>query len=61
MSREDLATAAGVSARTIGNFENGDSTPVRATLAAIQRALEEAGVEFVEGEAPGVLWRGPAD
>ena len=61
LTRVQLAKAARVNPHTIGNFENGDSVPIRATLDAIQRALEEAGVEFSNGEAPGVRWRGPAD
>jgi transcriptional regulator with XRE-family HTH domain len=55
----DLATRAEVSEVTVRNFENEKSTPQRATLAAIQRALEAAGVIFVEdnGEGPGVRLR----
>ncbi len=48
MSQGDLATASSVSRRTVSSFEAGGSA-IPATLAAIQRALEEAGVEFLEG------------
>jgi transcriptional regulator with XRE-family HTH domain len=47
LSRADLAKAAAVGERTIADFESGSRTPIRATLAAIQRALESAGVEFL--------------
>jgi transcriptional regulator with XRE-family HTH domain len=46
ISRADLAKAAGVGERTLADFESKARTPIRATLAAIQRALEAAGVEF---------------
>lgn len=48
MSQRQLAAASRVSLRTVTNFEAGGSA-IPATLAAIQRALEEAGVEFLEG------------
>ncbi|MEA2823483.1 MAG: hypothetical protein QOJ86_5487 [Bradyrhizobium sp.] len=35
----------------------GRTNPTRNTLAAIQRVLEEAGVEFTNGEAPGLRLR----
>jgi len=38
----------------VRNFENGKSTPQRATLDVMQRGLEAAGVEFTNGEQPGV-------
>jgi hypothetical protein len=43
-----------VSGPTVRNYENGKISPHRATLAMIQRALEDAGVEFTNGNAPGV-------
>jgi transcriptional regulator with XRE-family HTH domain len=54
MSQADLAEAAGVSSRTILDFEASKRQPIKATLAAIQRALEAAGVEFTNGGQPGV-------
>lgn len=58
-SREQLAEASKVAARTIIDFERGARAPREVTLDAIQRALEEAGVIFeADGETvtggPGV-------
>ena len=39
------------------NFEAGRSTPITNNLAAIRRALEAAGVEFIDGDHPGVRVR----
>lgn len=52
----DLANLAGVSAMTVTRFENGHSGGYPSTLEKIRRALEKAGVIFVEenGEGPGV-------
>jgi len=61
MSREALAVASSVSARTIGDFESRARRPIPATLAAIQGALEAAGVEFIaeNGGGAGVRLRRP--
>jgi len=58
MSVRDLAKLAGVSPNTITRVE-ADLQANRATIAAIQRALESAGVIFVDqnGEGPGVRLR----
>jgi transcriptional regulator with XRE-family HTH domain len=56
-SQDRLADASRVSAVTIRNFEGGKISPHRATLDALQRALQEAGVEFTNGDAPGVRLR----
>jgi transcriptional regulator with XRE-family HTH domain len=53
----DVAGAAGVSPTTLASFENGKSTPHPRTIAAIRAALEAAGVEFTNGDAPGVRLR----
>jgi transcriptional regulator with XRE-family HTH domain len=55
----DLAKLAGVSAMTVTRFENGHSEGYPATLEKLRRALESAGVIFVEenGEGPGVRLR----
>jgi DNA-binding XRE family transcriptional regulator len=52
-----LAAAAMVNRPVIIDFEKGRRVPNRNNLAAIQRVLEEAGVEFTNGDAPGVRLR----
>jgi transcriptional regulator with XRE-family HTH domain len=53
-SQQDLAEASKVGNATIRNIEAGRSAPQNSTLAAIQHALEAAGVEFTNGGQPGV-------
>ena len=57
MNQVELAAAALVSKNVIVAFEKGRTNPTRNTLAAIQRVLEEAGVEFTNGDAPGLRLR----
>ena len=57
MRREDLAVAAKVAQATLTDFEAGKRQPYSRTLAAIRVALEAAGVEFTNGDAPGVRLR----
>lgn len=54
----DLAAAAGVSTDTVARFERGEALKER-TIAALQAALEAAGVIFIQenGEGPGVRLR----
>jgi transcriptional regulator with XRE-family HTH domain len=54
---KELADRAAVSINAITRYESEIVTPRRATLAAIQRAFEEAGVEFTNGGQPGVRLR----
>ena len=49
----ELATAAKVSIDTVARFERGDELKER-TIDALQRALEAAGVQFTNGDQPGV-------
>ncbi len=58
-SREQLANASKVALRTVVDFERGAREPREVTKDAIRRALESAGVIFVEenGEGPGVRLR----
>jgi transcriptional regulator with XRE-family HTH domain len=53
----ELAQKAGVSAMTVTRFENGHSSGYPETLEKLQRALEAAGVEFTNGDQPGVRMR----
>ena len=53
-SQKQLAEAAKVGVVTIRNFEGSKSSPINATLEVLRRALESAGVEFTNGNAPGV-------
>lgn len=55
-SQQQLADAAKIGNATIRNFEGGKSEPQSATLDVLRRALEAAGVEFIEenGGGPGV-------
>jgi transcriptional regulator with XRE-family HTH domain len=49
----ELAKKAGVTANTVTRIENGADAK-QSTIDALQRALEAAGVEFTNGEQPGV-------
>jgi len=52
----ELAAAARVSPDTVARLERGESLRER-TVDAIRAALEAAGVEFTNGEQPGVRLR----
>lgn len=49
----ELARAAKVSVDTVVRFERGEELKER-TVEALQRAFEAAGVEFVNGDRPGL-------
>ncbi len=53
MSVIDLAVAAKVAPGTVSRLEGGEELKPR-TVEAMQRALEEHGAEFIDGDAPGV-------
>jgi transcriptional regulator with XRE-family HTH domain len=58
-SQLQLAKNAGVGTVAIHQLESGTSQPRRATLEVVRRALEGAGVEFIDenGGGPGVRLR----
>jgi transcriptional regulator with XRE-family HTH domain len=53
-NQQQLADAAGVGVATVRLFEAGKGEQRRSTLSVIKRALEAAGVEFTNGDRPGV-------
>lgn len=58
-SQDELAQRAGVAKQTLADFERGSRSPYARTLADIQKALEAAGVTFIDedGGGPGVRLR----
>ncbi len=57
MSQSELAAANRVAVKTLADFERGTRSPYERTLEDIRRALEAAGVEFMNGDQPGVRLR----
>lgn len=58
-SREALAASSGTTVRTLARIESGETEPRLSTVSVIRSALEAAGVEFTNGDAPGVRLRRP--
>ena len=56
----ELAERAGVAANTVTRIENGADAK-QSTMDALQRTLEAAGLEFTNGEQPGVRLRRALD
>jgi transcriptional regulator with XRE-family HTH domain len=54
LTQSDLAAKAGISKTALISIETSTSDPKASTLSAIQKALEVAGVEFTNGDQPGV-------
>ena len=52
-SRDQLAATSGVPARTVADFELGNTTPRAATTNRLRAALEAAGVEFISENGGG--------
>ena len=63
LSRQDLADSAKVAARTLVDFETGARKPYERTLVDIRRALEDAGVVFIDenGGGAGVRLKNRSD
>jgi predicted transcriptional regulator len=53
ITQDDLAAQSEVSQRTIASFEIGERKPLPSNLAALQRALEAAGVRFIDEDRDG--------
>jgi transcriptional regulator with XRE-family HTH domain len=53
-SQAELAARSNLSESTIRDFEKGRRVPSINNLAAVRRALEAAGVQFIDGDQPGV-------
>jgi ribosome-binding protein aMBF1 (putative translation factor) len=53
-SQQDLATRAKVALSTVRDFEKRRRTPIANNLQAMRTALEKAGIEFSNGDAPAV-------
>lgn len=49
-SQNDLAERTGISATSIGSIEKGQSQPRESTIASIQKAFEDGGIEFIGRE-----------
>jgi transcriptional regulator with XRE-family HTH domain len=52
-----LAEQSKVTEKTIADFERGATKPHAQTLARISSAFDAAGIEFLNGDAPGVPLR----
>jgi len=57
MSHAQLSRAAVVPVAIIDDFETGVATPNAGNGDAIRKALERAGIEFIDGDQPGVRLR----
>ena len=56
-SQGQLALAADVDKQTIQNWETERHIPREETINRVRRAIEERGVEFTNGGAPGVRFK----
>jgi transcriptional regulator with XRE-family HTH domain len=54
ISQADLAEATGLASNTILMFETGQTEPRGVTIDTLRRVLEERGIEFSNGDSPGV-------
>ena len=60
-SQLDLSKASKTATKTIADFERGARAPYPRTLEDVRRAIERAGIEFIDenGGGPGVRLRKP--
>jgi transcriptional regulator with XRE-family HTH domain len=58
-TQRDLSDASKVATKTVADFERGARSLYPRTLKDIQTALETAGIEFTNGNAPGVRLKPP--
>ena len=58
MTQADLASAAGIATESVTNLETGKTKPFQSTLDKIRDALERRGIEFMNGDSPGVRLHG---
>ena len=56
-TQTQLAERAGVSLSTVRDFENENREARAANVAAMEKALRSAGIEFLNGGSPGVRLR----
>jgi transcriptional regulator with XRE-family HTH domain len=56
-TQSELAEKAGIGVVTVRQFEGGKTAPLYATLVVLRSAFEAAGVEFLNGDGPGVRLR----
>jgi DNA-binding XRE family transcriptional regulator len=49
-TQADLAKKVGIALRTVRDFESGKRKPLTIVRSSIKQALEEAGIEFLDGE-----------
>jgi transcriptional regulator with XRE-family HTH domain len=54
LTQAELADAAQVGYHTVRRFEAGEADPRTANLQKIQEELERRGIEFTNGDGPGV-------
>jgi transcriptional regulator with XRE-family HTH domain len=54
-TQSQLAERSGVSLRTVANFEGGEHQPIPSIQAALERALQEAGIIFLDQDRAGGL------
>ena len=56
-SQSHLATAADMSERAINRWEAGETSPHQSTIERVVQVIEAAGVEFTNGDQPGVRFK----